>query len=250
MTSSFLIQRSTACIFEVISISHVSVINCLLLPLGHWGEIYVLTPRTLQLCYQETTFNHLIIVETSPKTQKNRLILLRTSWETSNSRDPILVESNTKQELLSVYGGCQPKPCIGLSLEFYVSVSRIRNFVDLVYYKNKFIFSLHTQSQCLNWEGWWMMNRQRDKRTYRELNNISYPEGYWHIIVIDWKAQTWMKMILFHWSYLLKNMKKVRLGKREKELRTWIFLERDLKVEFQLSPYFHRKWMRKRKHSI
>ena len=33
---------------------------------------------------------HLIIVETSPKTQTNRLILLRTSWETSDSRDPIL----------------------------------------------------------------------------------------------------------------------------------------------------------------
>lgn len=29
------------------------------------------------------------------------------------------------------------------------------------------------------------MNRQRDKRTDRELNNISDPEGYWHIIVID-----------------------------------------------------------------
>lgn len=31
----------------------------------------------------------------------------------------------------------------------------------------------------------------------RELNNISDPQGYWHVIVADWKAQIRMKIRCF-----------------------------------------------------
>lgn len=41
------------------------------------------------------------------------------------------------------------------------------------------------------------MDRWTDRGIDRELNNVSDPEGYWQVMVADWKAQISMKITCF-----------------------------------------------------
>ena len=42
-----------------------------------------------------------------------------------------------------------------------------------------------------------MVDRWTERGIDRELNNVSDPEGYWQVMVADWKAQISMKITCF-----------------------------------------------------
>lgn len=91
MTSYFLIQRSY-CIYFWSNI----YFSCFCYKLSTFstgtlrGDICPYSQDTAIMLPKETTFKSILSLWRHLQDSKNRLILLRTSWETSNSWDPIL----------------------------------------------------------------------------------------------------------------------------------------------------------------